>query len=83
MLIQHFWWGSKINLRRGTNWLSWDRLTVRKKNRGMDFKYLFAFNLAMLGKQGWKLVSGHDTIVSQVFKTILSKGRYLGFLSWS
>jgi len=34
----------------------------------MGFKHLFAFNLVMLGKQGWELVSDHDAIVSQFFK---------------
>ncbi|PNX86605.1 ribonuclease H, partial [Trifolium pratense] len=34
----------------------------------MGFRHLYGFNLAMLGKQGWKLLTNHDTILSRVFK---------------
>jgi len=34
----------------------------------MGFRHLYGFNLAMLEKQGWKLATDHDTIVSRVFK---------------
>jgi len=34
----------------------------------MGFKDLSAFNLAMLGKQGWKLQTDPDSLVSCIFK---------------
>jgi len=34
----------------------------------MGFKDLSAFNLAMLGKQGWKFLSEPDSLVSRIFK---------------
>jgi hypothetical protein len=34
----------------------------------MGFKDLAAFNVAMLGKQGWKFQTEPDTLVSRVFK---------------
>ncbi|KEH18828.1 hypothetical protein MTR_8g028790 [Medicago truncatula] len=37
------------------HWLACDKLIVPKKYGGMGFKALAAFNVAMLGKQGWKL----------------------------
>ncbi|KAL5162745.1 hypothetical protein HKD37_07G019792 [Glycine soja] len=47
-------------------------LILLKEDGGMSFKHLDAFNLAMLGKQGWKLVS-------HVFKTKYHpKGDFLG-----
>ena len=35
---------------------------------GMRFRNLQAFNLSILGKQGWKFISNQDAIVSKVFK---------------
>jgi len=34
----------------------------------MSFKDLLAFNLAMLGKQGWKLQTEPESLVSLIFK---------------
>ena len=41
---------------------------MRKENGGMGFRNLYGFNLAMLRKQGWRLETNQDTIVSKVFK---------------
>lgn len=56
---------------RSIHWLSWDKLTVHKFFGGMSFKDLITFNLAMLGKQGWKLQTQPDCLVSRI-----SKARY-------
>jgi len=34
----------------------------------MGFKDLSAFNLSMLGKQGWKLIIEPDSLVARIFK---------------
>jgi hypothetical protein len=41
---------------------------MRKEFGGMGFRHLYDFNLAMLGKQGWHLLTDQDTILSKVFK---------------
>jgi len=41
---------------------------MHKNHGGMGFKDLTAFNLAMLGKQGWKLHTTPDSLVSRIFK---------------
>lgn len=48
--------------------MSWEKLSVHKNSGGMGFKDLTAFNLAMLGKQGWKIQSQPDSLVSRLFK---------------
>jgi len=48
--------------------MSWERLSASKVHSGMGFKYLSAFNLAMLGKQGWKFLTEPDSLVSCIFK---------------
>jgi hypothetical protein len=67
-MLNSFWWGSNRSNGRGINWLNWDKLTMRKEHGGMGFRHLYGFNLAMLGKQGWRLTTNHDTIVAKIFK---------------
>ncbi|MCH79557.1 retrotransposon protein [Trifolium medium] len=35
---------------------------------GLGFRHFYGFNLAMLGKYGWNLLTNHDTILSKVLK---------------
>jgi hypothetical protein len=67
-MINSFWWGSNKTQGRGINWLRWEKLTMRKEHGGLGFRHMYGFNLAMLGKQGWKLIANNDTIVYKVFK---------------
>ena len=48
-------------------WKSWDKLTVSKKG-GMGFRDLRAFNLALLAKQGWRMVQCKDSLLYKCFK---------------
>jgi len=41
---------------------------MNKIHGGMGFKDLAAFNLAMLGKQGWKFKTEPNSLVSRIFK---------------
>jgi len=50
------------------HWLSWERLSVPKIFGGMGFKSLRAFNLAMIGKQAWKLISNPDSLITKLLK---------------
>ena len=43
-------------------------MTVSKKEGGMGFWDLRAFNLSMLAKQGWTMVKGNDSLLYQCFK---------------
>jgi len=61
-MLDSFWWGSDRQSGKGINWMRWDRVAMRKEHGGMGFRHLYGFNLAMLGKQGWKLATDHDTI---------------------
>jgi len=48
--------------------MNWEKLSTPKIHGGMGFKDLFAFNLAMLGKQGWKFITEPDSLVARNFK---------------
>lgn len=37
-------------------WMSWEKLCVPKEKGGMEIKDLYAYNLALLNKQGWRVV---------------------------
>ena len=67
-MMNAFWWGHGGSSNRGLNWLSWEKLSVHKNNGGMGFKDLAAFNVAMLGKQGWQLQTNSESLVSKIFK---------------
>jgi len=66
-LMNKFWWGNKSNQGR-VHWMSWKRLGEPKNRGGMGFRDLEVFNLAMLAKQGWRLLSNPDSLVARVMK---------------
>ena len=55
--------------RRKTHWLAWDKLTRPKGEGGMGFRDLHLFNLALLGKQGWRLITNPNTLCARVLKS--------------
>lgn len=67
-MMNSFWWGSRKGRTRGIDWLKWEWLTPRKGYGGLGFRDLTCFNLAMLGKLGWKLITKPDATVSRIFK---------------
>ncbi|GJM93179.1 hypothetical protein PR202_ga09714 [Eleusine coracana subsp. coracana] len=70
LAISNYWWGSSAD-NRHIHWQKWDQLTQPKINGGMGFRDLKLFNVAMLGKQGWRLVTKPDSLCARVLK-----GRY-------
>jgi hypothetical protein len=68
--MANYWWGSSADNRR-MHWMSWERLTKPKNKGGMGFCDFRCFNLAMLGKQGWRLIERPNSLCARVLK-----GRY-------
>ncbi|GJN32546.1 hypothetical protein PR202_gb21060 [Eleusine coracana subsp. coracana] len=68
--ISNFWWGSSAD-NRHIHWQKWEHLTRPKVDGGMGFRDLRRFNLAMLGKQGWRLIAKPESLCVRVLK-----GRY-------
>ncbi|GAU36150.1 hypothetical protein TSUD_316790 [Trifolium subterraneum] len=55
-IMNSFWWGGGA-LNQGIRWLAWDRMTYPKALGGMGFRDLHSFNLAMIAKQGWHMMT--------------------------
>ncbi|VFQ81170.1 unnamed protein product [Cuscuta campestris] len=74
-LMNSFWWGGKGQNSKGIHWMSWTRMAVPKNFGGLGFKQVRAFNVAMLGKQGWRFLTRPEALVSRVFKARVGNGR--------
>lgn len=62
------WWWSQQDKERKLHWLSWEKLTAPKEKGGLGFRDLYLFNLAMLARQGWRLITNPDTLCAKVLK---------------
>jgi hypothetical protein len=65
--MSRFWWGRQQNERK-ISWMSWKRMGVAKVRGGLGFRDLELFNLALLAKQGWRILQNPDSLVARVFK---------------
>ncbi|GJN34287.1 hypothetical protein PR202_gb22936 [Eleusine coracana subsp. coracana] len=77
-IIANYWWGGATNSRQ-IHWQSWEQVTRPKMQGDMGFRNMHLFNLAMLGKQGWRIMTKPDSLCARVLR-----GRYfhgLDFLS--
>lgn len=66
--LTKFWWNSSSTNSSKLSWMSWDRLARHKKVGGMGFRDFRDFNIAMLGKQLWRLVVNPQSLVSQLYR---------------
>ncbi|XP_075663965.1 uncharacterized protein LOC142633609 [Castanea sativa] len=61
------WWG-QVGDERKIHWKRWDKLSTSKMEGGMGFRDLRNFNLAMLAKQGLRMIQGCDLLLYRYFK---------------
>ena len=69
-LMGNFWWEQKEKERKMA-WISWEKLCTLKAEGGrgaMGFRDLKAFNLALLAKQGWRILKNPNSLVHRVYK---------------
>lgn len=67
-MMNAYWWKSNSTNNKGVKWLAWDRMCMSKKRGGLGFRDLHGFNLALLGKQCWNLISRPNALAARVLK---------------
>lgn len=65
--LNAFWWGSGTN-GRGVKWLAWDKLCGPKSSGGLGVRGLRNFNIALLAKQGWRILNSSNSLVTMMLK---------------
>ncbi|XP_058741000.1 uncharacterized mitochondrial protein AtMg00310-like [Vicia villosa] len=66
-MLNSFWWSGGQN-NKGIRWMSWDKLTGPKNDGGLGLRDLRAFNMAMVAKTGWHLLSNPQSLVARCYK---------------
>lgn len=67
-MVAVFWWNG-VDDSKKIRWISWDKLCAPKSEGGFGFKNMYAFNLGLIAKQGWRLVHEPHYLVAQTLKT--------------
>jgi hypothetical protein len=66
-LICRYWW-SQHDKENKMHWLSWDLLTKPKSEGGLGFRDLYGFNMAMLARQAWRMLTNPNSLCARVLK---------------
>jgi hypothetical protein len=66
-MTSKFWWGSNVDKKK-IHWVNWKKTCRKKDNGGMGFRDINFFNQALLAKQGWRIMTEHDSLLAKVFK---------------
>lgn len=66
-MIGRQWWSQQDKYNK-IHWIGWQKLTRSKSLGGLGFRDLHVFNMAMLARQGWRILTQPDTLCAQVLK---------------
>lgn len=66
-IIRQFWWGSKQGKRKPA-WVAWDIMNRPKHLGGLGFRDLEIFNLALLARQAWRLLTNPVWLSARILK---------------
>lgn len=67
-LMNGYWWGSGENNTKGIRWFGWNRMARDRDKGGLGVRDLHGFNLALLGKQIWRMCSSPTSLMARLFK---------------
>lgn len=67
ILMNKFWWVSDVE-DKGIRWMSSNRMCIPKKYEGMGFRRVRNFNIAMLGKQVWRVMTDDQSLIARLLK---------------
>lgn len=55
-------------MKKKMHWMSWNKMCEKKSSDGMGFRDPSCFNLALLAKQVWRLMTNEQALVSRVLQ---------------
>ncbi|XP_031116576.1 uncharacterized protein LOC116020230 [Ipomoea triloba] len=67
-LMNKFWLTSGGGSGGGIRWMAWDRMCAPRSAGGLGFKNLHKFNVALLVKQGWRLLTTPNSLAGRLYK---------------
>lgn len=68
ILMNEYWWTGSIGNGKGIRWRNWASLCTPKSGGGMGFRRMHEMNLALLGKQAWRLLTMPHSLMARVYK---------------
>jgi hypothetical protein len=66
VMICRFWWAQQDE--KKVHWISWKKMTQPKKEGGLGFRDLHLFNLAMLARQVWRILTDPESLCARVLR---------------
>ncbi|KAH1107357.1 hypothetical protein J1N35_011125 [Gossypium stocksii] len=66
-ILAKYWWHQSRG-KKGIYWCTWQNLCFLKENGGLGFRNLSQFNVVLLAKQGWRLISYPSSLLARVLK---------------
>jgi len=66
-MVLRYWWAQQEKDRK-IHWLGKEKMMKPKSKGGLGFRDLHAFNIAMLARQGWRLIQHPRSLCAQILK---------------
>ena len=66
-LVATYRWNNQ-DKENSMHWVSWEKLVASKEDGGLGFRDLHSFNMAILAKQGWRLIQDPESLCAKILK---------------
>jgi hypothetical protein len=77
-ILKNFWWSFPTDRSKSLSLKSWSSICSPKDEGGLSFRRMHDFNLALITKLGWKLLSKADCLwVNQLQRKYIKYGDFL------